>query len=387
MEKTIQDGTKRCDEGVRRFDGSCRPCCFWERRRWAAGPGGVGAPIVPIRWRSAARPTNAATGRPRPARRAQRLKAAADDPEGLRLLARSAARLGRDSSATVLFGRLGPSALQAEDLYLLALSLGQAGRNQSSLQVLERGADADPAHAETLFELTRRYYRSDRLADAARVARELAACPGWESRAEALAGCNPACVERPGRRRRFLAAGARTPPSGGPRGGGALADRAACRVRLGIAPRRPPRRGTGPAPTRPGPGARPGKLLAPEPRRHPAEGLGRGPGRLRAERLLPPEQSDAARAGALRRRRELRPAATPPSSRRSRPRGTRGPSPESRKLADCLCPVPTSPTGSIARSATPCAATPTAGSARRRTRPAGCGMPWSSTRSDRATAG
>src|SRR5215470_7708428 len=42
----------------------------------------------------------------------ERLKVAGDDPDGLRLLARASARLGRDDSAAWLYQRLGEPALQ-----------------------------------------------------------------------------------------------------------------------------------------------------------------------------------------------------------------------------------------------------------------------------------
>jgi hypothetical protein len=49
-----------------------------------------------------------------------------------------------------------------------------------------RALKADPAHAETLSELTRRFARTDRLAEAAGLTARLGELPGWEARGAAL---------------------------------------------------------------------------------------------------------------------------------------------------------------------------------------------------------
>jgi tetratricopeptide (TPR) repeat protein len=118
----------------------------------------------------------------------ERLKAASGDRDGLRLMARASARLGRDDFAAALFNQLPDSALRAEDLYLVGLTLQRAGKRSSAVEVWERARSLDATHAETLFELTRAYFASDRLQDAARTAEDLAGRPDWESRAEALLG-------------------------------------------------------------------------------------------------------------------------------------------------------------------------------------------------------
>ena len=117
-----------------------------------------------------------------------RLKAASEDLDGVRLLARASVRLGRDSSATGLYQRIGPSAMEAEDLYLLGLAMTRAGKTKSATEVWERARSLDPEHSETLFELTRAYFANDRLDPAAALAGILATRPGWESRAEAILG-------------------------------------------------------------------------------------------------------------------------------------------------------------------------------------------------------
>jgi tetratricopeptide (TPR) repeat protein len=116
-----------------------------------------------------------------------RLRVKGDDADALRLLARASVRLGRDSSAMGVYGKLGSEAMTAEDLCLLGIALNRSG-NPRALEVWEQARAAEPDHAETLFELTRAYSKNDRLADAAATGRKLAECAGWESRALALLG-------------------------------------------------------------------------------------------------------------------------------------------------------------------------------------------------------
>lgn len=118
----------------------------------------------------------------------ERLKSAGDDPDAERLLARAWFRLHRDDSGAAIFGRLGPSNLEAEDLCVLGQFLSRSGKTASALEVWQIGRTRDPQHAEILFELTRAYLASDRLDDAVRTGVELGRRPGWESRAEALLG-------------------------------------------------------------------------------------------------------------------------------------------------------------------------------------------------------
>jgi tetratricopeptide (TPR) repeat protein len=117
----------------------------------------------------------------------ERLKVAANDADALRLLARASVRLGRESSAIALFGRLGPAALSPDDLCLLGIALVRSG-NSRGLEVWEQALAKQPDHAETLFVLTQAYYNRDRLDAALLTGRRLAGCPGWEGRALALLG-------------------------------------------------------------------------------------------------------------------------------------------------------------------------------------------------------
>ena len=117
----------------------------------------------------------------------ERLKGAGDDTTALRLLARASVRLGRDSSALAVYDRLGSDAIAPDDLCLMGIALTRSGDTRG-VKVWEQALAAEPNHPETLFELTRAYSKSDRLAAAAQTGSRLAERPGWESRAEVLLG-------------------------------------------------------------------------------------------------------------------------------------------------------------------------------------------------------
>lgn len=110
----------------------------------------------------------------------RRLKASPDDPEAIRLLARSTARLGRDVPANALFARLGARSLQAEDLYLLGVGLERAGRKDSAESVWRDGLAVQPDHAEMLAALIGLETSRNRLAPAETLADRLSRLPGWE---------------------------------------------------------------------------------------------------------------------------------------------------------------------------------------------------------------
>ncbi len=117
-----------------------------------------------------------------------RLKAAGEDPEGLRMLARSSIRLGRYPIAMGLYQKLSPAGMQAEDLYLLGIALARTGKTQSAREVWERARKLEPGHAGTLLELSRAYFAADAFDRAAQLAALLATRPGWESPGEELLG-------------------------------------------------------------------------------------------------------------------------------------------------------------------------------------------------------
>ncbi|MDX2037968.1 MAG: cytochrome c3 family protein [Isosphaeraceae bacterium] len=96
-----------------------------------------------------------------------------DDPEGLRLLARTNARLGRDAAAGDLFRRLGPGLAQPEDLTLMGSILLRRGERGQGMILLERARDAEPGRAETLRPLAEVYIDTDFPAAAVEVAEQL----------------------------------------------------------------------------------------------------------------------------------------------------------------------------------------------------------------------
>ncbi len=113
-----------------------------------------------------------------------RLRTSPEDIEALRYLARATARLGRDTSANALFARLGSSALQAEDLYLLGLGLDRAGQKEAAEGLWRKALQLQPDHAETIEQLIIRDTAQNRLGEAAHLAERLSRQLGWELRGE-----------------------------------------------------------------------------------------------------------------------------------------------------------------------------------------------------------
>ncbi len=128
------------------------------------------------RWRDALRLAN------------QRLKDDRSDREALRLLARASARLQLDQVTADFYVRLGQENAQAEDLFLLGDGLMRQAQYAKGEEMWQKALKADPAHAETLSELSRRLARLDRLAEAALLIERLGTLPGWEARAAARLG-------------------------------------------------------------------------------------------------------------------------------------------------------------------------------------------------------
>ncbi|MHB1557225.1 MAG: tetratricopeptide repeat protein [Isosphaeraceae bacterium] len=130
-----------------------------------------------------------------------RLKAAPQDPEALRLLARTSYHQGRNDLALALFDRLGDGSLQPDDRYFLGLALARIGKTQSAIRVWEGdGKTGDPTRTPaTLVELIRAYFRRDELDRAASTAEALLRRAGWESQALALLGMISLELNDPGR--------------------------------------------------------------------------------------------------------------------------------------------------------------------------------------------
>ena len=118
----------------------------------------------------------------------RRLKQEADDPRALRLLARGAARLGRDGSASAVYARLGKEGMEVEDHYLSGRILDRGDLKDLALKAWATALEVDPNHPETLDEVTRLLFRSQRPDEAARAAERLARQPGWQARGLLLLG-------------------------------------------------------------------------------------------------------------------------------------------------------------------------------------------------------
>jgi tetratricopeptide (TPR) repeat protein len=117
-----------------------------------------------------------------------RLKNHPEDEEGLRLLARATARLGRDAQANALFARLGERNLQAEDRYLLGLGLNRAGQAGPAIRLWEQALAAEPEHAGALEQLALAYTARNRLVEAAQLYERLSRQPGREVQGELSLG-------------------------------------------------------------------------------------------------------------------------------------------------------------------------------------------------------
>jgi tetratricopeptide (TPR) repeat protein len=110
------------------------------------------------------------------------LKARRADPGALRLLARAAARQGRDDAAEAIYRRLGTGPMEAEDLFLLGRGLVLRGRAGPGLAALGAARDARPDHAETLDALAAYWSGTRSMTDALDAAKRLSRLPGWEVR-------------------------------------------------------------------------------------------------------------------------------------------------------------------------------------------------------------
>jgi cytochrome c-type biogenesis protein CcmH/NrfG len=119
----------------------------------------------------------------------EKLRTEPEDTVSWRLLARSAARMGRVESAQNIYNeRLGPEQMQAEDYYLLGIGLLSQYRAPTAKVAFEAGAKLETTHPELLQELARLYAAEDELDRAARLASRLEQVPGWEVRADVLLG-------------------------------------------------------------------------------------------------------------------------------------------------------------------------------------------------------
>lgn len=176
----------REDEGMRR---RLRQGLFWAG--FAAAVAGI-AWAASQNWRN---PLAAATaaylqGDYNAAARLSRavLKESPGDNDARRLLARSAARLGRREQAQQLFAPIDRQQLQAEDLALIGRSLMEQGQIAPAMKLFREALDESPRQPDALHGLAWLCAGTDRLAEATALAQKLAAQPGWEARGNVIAG-------------------------------------------------------------------------------------------------------------------------------------------------------------------------------------------------------
>jgi tetratricopeptide (TPR) repeat protein len=127
----------------------------------------------------------------------ERLKVAADDPDALRLSARSAARQNHNQQAIAIYSRLDLGMMKPEDYFLLGRSLSRTGQDDLALKALEASRDADPNQFEMLDELAQVYLRKQRPAAATALAKTLVSKPEWEARAYLTLGTACALMHDP----------------------------------------------------------------------------------------------------------------------------------------------------------------------------------------------
>jgi tetratricopeptide (TPR) repeat protein len=127
----------------------------------------------------------------------ERLKAAKDDPQALRLLARAEARLGNFQEARSLFARLDEPDMEAEDYCLLALGLTLSGDPIEAQTVLQQALSADPDHSESLHLLALVAFQRSQWVEATRAAERLAHRHDWAARANLVLGMIGAADNNP----------------------------------------------------------------------------------------------------------------------------------------------------------------------------------------------
>lgn len=118
----------------------------------------------------------------------KRLFEAPLERDALRLLARASGRLGQDRALESIYRQLGPEGSQAEDHFLIGISLLRRDANGPALRMLEQARESDPNHTENLNALAQEYARRDMEIASIDAARDLARQPGWDAQAAAILG-------------------------------------------------------------------------------------------------------------------------------------------------------------------------------------------------------
>ncbi len=118
----------------------------------------------------------------------ERLLSSKDDPKALRLMARSAARVGRHPTAREFYARLSARDLEAEDYYLLGLGGSLTGEYLAAQEDLKQALALDPDHAESLYLLALVWYQKAQPSSALGAAIRLSRQPGWQARGDLVQG-------------------------------------------------------------------------------------------------------------------------------------------------------------------------------------------------------
>src|SRR5579883_3433156 len=120
------------------------------------------------------------------------------DPEALRVYARALARLGRDEAAAAIFGgRLDRTAWEAEDKFLIGMTLVRTGKLEAALEVWQTAMKEGADQPELLDHLGRLAFRLQRLDQSAEAARRLARHDAWQARGQFLLGQVQAVIDNP----------------------------------------------------------------------------------------------------------------------------------------------------------------------------------------------
>ncbi len=119
----------------------------------------------------------------------QALNVRKDDPNGLRLLARGSARLGRDGVALAIYERhADDKLLEAEDHLLLGVLNQRRKRPDAAALSWMKAAASDSAVPELLDEIARLQIQARRWDDAVRTLEKLCKSPGGEGRGKMMLG-------------------------------------------------------------------------------------------------------------------------------------------------------------------------------------------------------
>ncbi len=127
----------------------------------------------------------------------RRLKDTPEDPEALRIAARSAARQDRDQAAATIYTRRNVGTRTPEDDFLLGRALSRIGQADAALEAFESALKGNPDDPEILDFLCRLYYQKDRYYASQGAALKLANHPAWEAKAQLMLALARAELEDP----------------------------------------------------------------------------------------------------------------------------------------------------------------------------------------------